>query len=154
MTSDQKKDLEVIVRPRTDSDSGESATPSLKTQRIARFAEATTVDSPVEQTYGKLPFSPLPTATQHYQPQLQPADIGFGYIGNRNSTYGASNMLGVEMPLSPTTPLKSAMKTPGAAPRTGGDNPLSPTFKEEQILELREKSTEKEQAKDLVDTLV
>lgn len=30
------------------------------------------------------------------------------------------------------------------------DNPLSPTFREEQILEKHEGSTEKEQAKDLV----
>lgn len=52
-----------------------------------------------------------------------------------------------DAPLSP--PLKSAMKTPGMAPRNFG-NLMSPTFQEEHILEKRELATEKEQAKDLV----
>ena len=51
-------------------------------------------------------------------------------------------------PASPlmSPPLKSALKTPGAAPK----DIFSPTFHEEQILEETEKKTEKEQAKDLV----
>lgn len=52
-----------------------------------------------------------------------------------------------DVPLSP--PLKSAMKTPGAAPRNFG-NVLSPTFREENVLKKREKETEKEQAADIV----
>lgn len=53
-------------------------------------------------------------------------------------------------PASPLkSPLKSALKSPGAAPRKF-DNPLSPTFQEEQILEKHEEDTEKEQASDLV----
>lgn len=41
------------------------------------------------------------------------------------------------------------MKVPGT-PGRKIDNPLSPTFREEQILEKHEEMTEKEQAKDLV----
>ena len=47
------------------------------------------------------------------------------------------------------SPLKSAMKSPGAK-SFGAANPLSPTFREEQILEKRETSTEKVQQQDLV----
>jgi hypothetical protein len=43
------------------------------------------------------------------------------------------------------------MKTPGT-PGRKIDNPLSPTFREEQILEKHEQLTEKEQARDLVPT--
>jgi hypothetical protein len=48
--------------------------------------------------------------------------------------------------------LKSAMKSPGAAPRNL-EAMLSPTFKEEQILEKTELDTDKEQAHDLVGRL-
>jgi len=41
------------------------------------------------------------------------------------------------------------MRVPGT-PGRKIDNPLSPTFREEQILEKHEELTEKEQAKDLV----
>lgn len=49
----------------------------------------------------------------------------------------------------PKSPLKSAMKTPGAAPRDL-HTILSPTFKEEEKLEKFEAHTDKEQAKDVV----
>lgn len=51
--------------------------------------------------------------------------------------------------MTPKTPLKSAMRVPGT-PARKFENPLSPTFREEDILDQREKHTEKEQAKDLV----
>jgi len=73
--------------------------------------------------------------------QSQPSDIGFGYI--------ADNSRHVEVPMTPASPLRSAMKVPGT-PARKIDNPLSPTFREEQILEKHEGLTEKEQAKDLV----
>lgn len=73
-------------------------------------------------------------------PEAQPGDIGFGYI--------SSNRESVTVPMSPRSPLKSAMKMPGTPGR--GLNPLSPTFREEQVLEKREASTDVEQAKDLV----
>jgi hypothetical protein len=58
----------------------------------------------------------------------------------------------VEMPITLFSPLKSAMRMPGAQNRLSvmTEGILSPTFKEERLLEKREESTEKEQAKDLV----
>lgn len=73
--------------------------------------------------------------------QSQPSDIGFGYIKQEAEA--------VNMPMSPGSPLKSAMRIPGT-PGRKFDNPLSPTFREEQVLEKHEDMTEKEQAKDLV----
>lgn len=55
----------------------------------------------------------------------------------------------VEIPQTPGSPLKSAMRIPGT-PGRKIDNPLSPTFREEQILEKHEDMTDKEQANDLV----
>ncbi|KUJ22326.1 uncharacterized protein LY89DRAFT_680458 [Mollisia scopiformis] len=77
--------------------------------------------------------------------QAQPSDIGFGYISNNEPSRHI-----VEIPAMPASPgpLKSAMKVPGT-PGRRIDNPLSPTFREEQILEKHEEFTEKEQAKDL-----
>ena len=77
--------------------------------------------------------------------KAQVADVGFGYIndghGNNNSSSGAP-------PMSPRT-LKSAMKVPGT-PARRIENPLSPTFREEDLYEKREARTEKAQARDLV----
>lgn len=51
--------------------------------------------------------------------------------------------------MTPKTPLKSAMKVPGT-PARQFNNPLSPTFREEDILEKREAATDIEQARDVV----
>ena len=120
------------------SSNGSSSTSSslAKPPRTPRFAEATTVHSPVEPR--NLPFS---ERTQFAQ--AQPGDVGFGYIG------GQGNRESTTMPMTPRSPLKSALKVPGT-PGRGLSNPLSPTFREEEMLEKREKSTEKEQARDLV----
>jgi len=75
--------------------------------------------------------------------QSQPSDVGFGYIGSNDASRH------VEVPLTPASPLKSAMRIPGTPARKIVDNPLSPTFREEQVLEKHEDMTEKEQAKDL-----
>ena len=120
----------------TSSTSSSSTSSSLaKPPRTPRFAEATAVHSPIEPK--KLPFSERSQVAQ-----AQPGDVGFGYIGNNNRE-------SVAVPMTPRSPLKSAMKAPGAGARTF-TNPLSPTFKEEEVLEKREKSTDKEQARDLV----
>lgn len=125
----------------TSSVSSSSTSSSLaKPPRTPRFAEATAVHSPIEPK--KLPFS---ERTQFAQ--AQPGDVGFGYIGGNN------NRESVAVPMTPRSPLKSAMKVPGGAPRTFA-NPLSPTFREEEALEKREKSTEKDQARDLVSNIV
>jgi hypothetical protein len=130
---------------------------TLKTPRTARFAEATAVHSPIDPSQNSNPFVDPPT--NHYKAQPQIADIGFGYLGK-----GSHESVEMEEPdsryLPPPTPrgmggglrspgLKSAMKSPGAAPRNL-EAVLSPTFREEQILEKTELDTEKEQAHDLV----
>lgn len=72
-------------------------------------------------------------------PQSQPGDIGFGYINGREST---------AVPMTPKTPLRSAMRVPGT-PARRIENPMSPTFREEDVLEKQESKTDKEQARDL-----
>jgi hypothetical protein len=162
-TNDSKGPTVTITsppRPRRSSTSSTAA--SLRTPRTARFAEATAIVSPIEPSKdSKNPFKDPPTVTNHYQPQPQPSDFGFGYLGggfsNKHNSVGDSH--GVEMeetdnhlppvtPGTPGAPLKSALKSPGAPPKSA--TILSPTFREEQILEKREESTEKEQAVDLV----
>ncbi|KAI9866035.1 MAG: hypothetical protein M1813_002002 [Trichoglossum hirsutum] len=152
--TDAKTDPFVATRSRTSSNS--SSVPSLKTPRTPRFAEATAVHSPIEPSQtNSSPFADPPgTMTNHYQPQPQPSDVGFGYISesdpSKHTTYPG---VAVEEEdkntryLTPGSPLKSAMKSPGT-PRNI-KSPLSPTFREEQLLEKREQLTEKEQAKDL-----
>ncbi len=131
---DEKKRPGALKFAPSRSSSSGSSNSSLKHPRTPRFAEATTVHSPVE------PDSPTEISVQ---PQAQPGDVGFGYIGDSNHRES------VAMPMTPRSPLKSAMKTPGT-PGRRFDNPLSPTFREEQVLEKREALTEKEQARDLV----
>ncbi|KAI9641125.1 hypothetical protein NHQ30_010555 [Ciborinia camelliae] len=142
-----------LTQPRSSSDSSTaSSESSLKVPRTPRFAEATTVYSPVDDK--RSPFADPPRTadsqaqtqkTQAYMAQSQPSDIGFGYISeNQRQSQGVP----VEMPLTPSSPLKSALRVPGTPGRMM--NPLSPTFREEQVLEKHEEMTEKEQAKDLV----
>ncbi|KAL1884251.1 hypothetical protein VTK73DRAFT_3235 [Phialemonium thermophilum] len=126
-----------LARGRTASTDSTSSTSSssLKPPRTPRFAEATSVHSPVEPQAG--PFSEKYEVAQEHV-----SDMGFGYINN------ASVREATAVPMTPKSPLKSAMKVPGT-PARRFDNPLSPTFREEQILEKREADTEKEQARDL-----
>lgn len=132
------------MQPRISSSSSDS---SLKVPRTPRFAEATSVYSPIEPTVsGKSPFAdPARDRPQSHLPQAQPSDIGFGYLSHDDLSQYSQ---GVEVPQTPASPLKSAMRVPGT-PGRRIDNPLSPTFREEQILEKEEELTEKEQAKDL-----
>ncbi|RAL63070.1 hypothetical protein DID88_004155 [Monilinia fructigena] len=141
-----------LTQPRSSSDSSTaSSVSSLKVPRTPRFAEATAVYSPVDNK--RSPFADPPRTadseaqvpkTQAFMAQSQPSDIGFGYI---SETQRQSQGVPVEMPLTPSSPLKSALKVPGTPGRI--INPLSPTFREEQVLEKHEELTEKEQAKDL-----
>jgi hypothetical protein len=145
---DEKKRPAPLVMRKTSSDSDSSFSSSgasLKAPRTPRFAEATTVYSPVEESKeGRSPFADSSAIKrQSVVIQAQPSDIGFGYISdNRRSQV-------VEMPMTPASPLKSAMRVPGTAPRKL-DALKSPTFREEQILDKHETLTEKQQAKDLV----
>ncbi len=86
--------------------------------------------------------SPFSDPEKSHVAHAQPGDVGFGYI---NDTKHES----VAVPMTPRSPLKSAMKAPGT-PGRQLTNPLSPTFREEEILEKRELATEKEQARDIV----
>ena len=141
----EKKVANIVVRPRTSTEC--SSVLSLSTPRTPRFAEATSVNSPVgPATAAKNPFADPPhRISRHLMAQPQPSDVGFGYLSENDASKRDSS-LGVEMPPTPGSPLKSALKVPGTPGRL---NPLSPTFKEEQILEKQELSTEKENAKDL-----
>jgi hypothetical protein len=135
----EKKAPSISTRSsRTGSSSSSSS--SLKVGRTARFAEATTVNSPISgPTENRSPFADPPAMAAQ---QAQPSDVGFGYISNEPVQQHAT--------LQPNmnAPLKSALKTPGTPGRML--NPLSPTFREEQILEKHEEETEREQVKDLV----
>jgi len=148
-SSYEKKRPTALIRERTSSNSStDSSLSSLKVPRTPRFAEATTVNSPIEESEnGRSPFAdpPMSARTRFAVPQAQPSDVGFGYISEGNA---AAHSQGVEVPLSPASPLKSAMRVPGT-PGRKIDNPLSPTFREEQILEKREEETDKQQARDL-----
>jgi hypothetical protein len=146
--TNEKKRPEPLSRERKSS---ETSVTSLKVPRTPRFAEATTVYSPIEASEdSRSPFADPPKFQSHMA-QAQPSDIGFGYI-SENDPARHSQGVPVEVPVTPGSPLKSAMKIPGT-PGRKIDNPLSPTFREEQILEKHEEMTEKEQANDLVRTL-
>lgn len=125
---DKRRPTALNLTTRSPSSSSSSSSSSLKPPRTPRFAEATAVHSPVEARKPSFPDD---------RTAPKPSDIGFGYI---------SNAPGESM--GPKSPLKSALKTPGT-PGRRFDNPLSPTFREEQLLEKTERSTEKEQKRDL-----
>lgn len=149
MSDGQKKkpSFTIQTRPRASSDDSTAPStkaPSLKSPRTARFAEATAVNSPIDAK--KLPFSE--PRTNHYMAQPQPSDVGFGYV-NRHESVEMPDTDNNDYPSMPKSPLKSAMKTPGAPPRDFR-NLMSPTFREEDVLEKQEVHTEKQQAQDIV----
>ena len=142
MAANDKKLTTITIERRSSKDSLE-----VKTPRTARFAEATSVYSPVDA-----PRSPFEYPTNHYKPQAQVSDVGFGYMQSVEMEETDRKYLPPPTPRTPAGGLKSALKSPGAPPRTPGGamSILSPTFREEQQLEKREAFTEKEQVKDLV----
>jgi len=121
-----------------------SSTLSLKTPRITRFAEATTVHSPVKGPGDHR--SPFRDQSKMEGAEPKPSDVGFGYISN--DTVEQQVTMKSDLNGQAGAPLKSALKTPGTPGRLL--NPLSPTFREEQVLEKEEGKTEIQQAKDLV----
>ncbi|XDG06639.1 hypothetical protein ABKA04_006254 [Annulohypoxylon sp. FPYF3050] len=133
---DRRRPAALNLAPSRKSSTSSSSTSSLKPPRTPRFAEATTVHSPVEPR--SMPFG----RDGSQAARAQPADVGFGYINDDTSNEP------VNVPMTPKSPLKSAMRVPGT-PARKIENPLSPTFREEDILEKREKATEKEQERDL-----
>lgn len=121
------------LTPKRSASSDSSSSDNSLKPRTPRFAEATSIHSPIEGN--RSPFAdPEPAKVS------QPGDVGLGYINNRES---------VTVPMALKSPLKSAMKVPGT-PGRRFENPMSPTFREEDILEKREGHTDKEQARDVV----
>ncbi|KAG6038205.1 hypothetical protein E4U41_004457 [Claviceps citrina] len=130
-SEDQKWLVERNLTPkRSDSSSTDS---SLKPPRTPRFTEATSVHSLADMRNSPFTDSEKPD-TNHSQ---QPGVVGFGYISNAHES---SNR--------PKSTLKSAIKVPGT-PARQFTNPLSPTFREEEILEKREAKNDQEQVKDI-----
>lgn len=115
---------------RSSSDSGAS----LKNPRTTRFAEATAVRSPDEQNR-RSPFADPPKN----QSSGGVGDVGFGYVNDHAQHADDS--------VPPVSPLRSGLRVPNTARSL---NPLSPTFREEYMLEKQEKYAEKENARDLV----
>lgn len=141
MATNNKKNLTVTIERRNTDDSDTNKTP-----RTARFAEATSVYSPVDG-----PKAGFEYPTNHYKPQPQVSDVGLSYVSGIEMEETDRRYLPPPTPRTPGGALKSALKSPGAPPRTpGAASILSPTFREEQKLEKTEASTDKEQAKDLV----
>ncbi|EKV05432.1 DNA-directed RNA polymerase II subunit RPB1 [Penicillium digitatum] len=117
----------------TGSDS-DTSNASLKTPRTARFAEATSIHSPIGHTEtGRSPFADPPMT----QVKGDVGDVGFGYVGANNEHADD------QVPMSPFRP---DLKVPQTAKSL---NPLSPTFREEYLLEKQEKKAEVENARDL-----
>lgn len=112
--------------------SSESSGASLKSPRTARFAEATTIHSPIEQS-SRSPFADPPKNQSGGV-----GDVGFGYVND--SAHAEESM-------PPASPLRSGLRVPKSAVSL---NPLSPTFREEYMLGKQEKHAEKENARDLV----
>lgn len=142
-----QKSIPTVTITKTEDRKPSNASVSLKSPRTARFAEATAVYSPVEPAQN--PFRDPPT--NHYMAQPQVSDLGFGYLDRKSheSVEVEETDEKYLAPMTPKTPLKSALKSPGAAPRNL-EAMLSPTFRQEADLEKAEKFTDKEQAKDLV----
>lgn len=114
--------MSLPVQPAVGSETrtfSDATAPTVKSPRTTRFAEATSVHSPVTVS-----------------------DVGFGYVAANDPATHESQYR------PPASPLKSALKTPGTPGRML--NPLSPTFREEYILDKQEKATEKENDKDIV----
>ncbi|EGD96991.1 hypothetical protein TESG_04412 [Trichophyton tonsurans CBS 112818] len=116
-------------------------------QMVGFAAQSTTMESSTRDPPSESPFADPPAKPGSSDSNKQPnvSDVGFGYVSDnrpdRDAPGSSAN--------APNSPLKSAMKVPGTPGRFGNANPLSPTFREEQILEIHEKDAEEENAKDL-----
>ena len=147
MPTDRQTPQVIVTQARPSTD--------LRTPRTARFAEATAVYSPIEPSEKANPFVDPPT--NHYLPQAQPSDVGFGYMKDQHVSVEMEETdpryLPPPTPKTPGGPLKSALKSPGAAPKNANAI-LSPTFREEEMLEKAEDDTDKVQAQDLVSSVL
>ncbi|OJD25930.1 hypothetical protein ACJ73_02696 [Blastomyces percursus] len=136
--------LSISVQKEPNEQPYRPAAPSLTSPRTTRFAEATTFHSPIDPP-GQSPFADPPSMSQTNQ-QTQVSDLGFGYMAGNQPSQSSEQSQTAAGRNPPNSPLKSALKSPGAP---GRSVMLSPTFREEQILEHHEKATEKANAKDI-----
>ena len=151
---DEKSDVKATTRSiRTNSTAStrsSTAGGNHPTVRRARFAEATSVFSPASGPgESQSPFADPPSRMEAAGSSdvPKPSDVGFGYIAD-NQPVEQHAYIRTDPNGAAGGPLKSALKTPGTASRML--NPLSPTFREEQMLEKEEMKTDEQQAKDLV----
>lgn len=148
MSFEKKSNLKVTVEEHRDEHNGSpTGTQSILTARSprnARFAEATTVISPVEGKRNPFMGSPIET---NRKPSPERGDAPYSSGFSNNNIKHTS----VQMPMTPFTPVTA--RTPGAlkVPGTPGRylDPRSPTFKEELALEKEEANAEKQNANDL-----
>ncbi|OAL34405.1 hypothetical protein AYO20_06248 [Fonsecaea nubica] len=152
---DEKSDIKATTRSiRTNSTASfqSSIGGGNRPVRRARFAEATSVFSPASGPgESQSPFADPPATGKmengiSHNTAAAPSDVGFGYIAD-NQPVEQTVYIRADPNGAAGQPLKSALKTPGTASRML--NPLSPTFREEQVLEKEEMKTEIQQAKDL-----
>lgn len=141
---DEKKEITITSAiSRSSSTSSSSGKLSQRSPRTARFAEATSVNSPIDPpSKGRNPFAGAPIQTHYLRPQPQVADVGFGYMAGDEIKQTT-----VEVPMTPRTPMRSALKVPNTPGRF--IDPRSPTFKEEVKVEEEDLKTEKQNAKDV-----
>lgn len=151
---DEKSDVKASTRSiRTNSTAStrsSTAGGNQPTVRRARFAEATSVFSPASGPgESQSPFADPPSKMEGASTSEapKPSDVGFGYI-SENQPVEQHAYIRTDPNGAAGGPLKSALKTPGTASRML--NPLSPTFREEQLLEKEEMKTDEQQANDLV----
>ena len=151
---DEKSDVKATTRSiRTNSTAStrsSTAGGNQPTVRRARFAEATSVFSPASGPgETQSPFADPSSKMEGNggSAAAKPSDVGFGYI-SENQPVEQNLYIRADPNGAAGQPLKSALKTPGTASRML--NPLSPTFREEQMLEKEEFKTDIQQAKDLV----
>ncbi|KAM5434944.1 hypothetical protein McanMca71_002493 [Microsporum canis] len=120
---------------------------STRKHTVGFAAQPTTMENSSRDPPSESPFADPPEKPSASVSNKQPtvADVGFGYVSDNQPERGVPG----SSTTAPNSPLKSAMKVPGTPGRFGNANPLSPTFREEQILEIHEKDAEEENAKDL-----
>ncbi|OAX77593.1 hypothetical protein ACJ72_08107 [Emergomyces africanus] len=142
-TRSKSAGLSISVQEDPNEKQSRPAAASLKPPRATRFAEVTSFHSPIDPP-GQSPFADPPAMSQTNQ-QTQVSDLGFGYMTENQPSHSDQSQTAAIRNNPPLSPLKSALKSPGAP---GRSVMLSPTFAEEQILEHHEKDTEKANAKD------
>ncbi|KAI5307923.1 hypothetical protein KEM55_007045 [Ascosphaera atra] len=139
--------METIAKTLTETSSSgarsESTTSPVKAKIHEESAERPNVCSPRRPVFLDAPPHGA-TGNGNGQGRLgSVSDFGFGFAGNPRVLSPMAHTPGT----APHSPMKSALRSPMSQPYTASI--MSPTFREEQILDHYEKVTEKENARDL-----